>query len=629
MTTLMTVSLIGGMMILVITGLRALLQNRLHRTVFLLLWLLVAVRLVVPMVIPSTASVYNFIPQRGVQGKAAVGTVAMPAFQGNVSDFGEATYTPTMDGIMGNGSAPVVVYPSEGESVSVETDTSVDLGLIMKWIWVGGSGICFLYFAWIHIRARLQYRFALPEDGPAFLGRIRLKRSDAVSAPLVYGFFRPVILLPLEFPKKDSPEYEQVLYHELTHVRSGDLWFKLGMLLVTCVHWFNPLVWLMLHLSTQDLEIRCDARVIRKLGKKKTYAMALVQAEVNRSNHFAEAAFAFSLTELRLKAISKAKVYLPRSIILCMILSVVLVFCFSTGPLANATTEEAQEPAVTESTAAHAPTETQVLPETEAPTEESTQEPSATVQRDEETEMEYLLSQDYEEHSSVLELYLKEGTKKTVALKLPEHAVFTVEPQGESILAAEWDYNPAEALCYLTVEALDEGETVIHVSISDRQWMIVKVSVAFDPYFSVSDAWDFEGYGKEMQGTLTKGQWSTFKLKLPERTTYYSESYGGNMMPWETDCLDIETWYDDQDSSLCVSVKSNKIGSGDIYFYIDGVYWCKMHVEIEYKSYWNYSSGNPDSDNDIGSTFNSSSYLQGMPIGSIDLPDLGDTESEP
>ena len=309
MSTLLSVSMIGGTMIMVIAGLRALLQNRLHRTVFLLLWLLVALRLVIPVMMPSRVSVYNLLPQ------------SSPDYVEYHMDVQEEQASKDPSGL------------ADTDGFAVEQGTLPDRDVILKWGWLTGGVMCFLYFLWVHIRARLRYRFALPEEGPAFLGNIRLKRSDQISSPLVYGFFRPVILLPYDFPEKDSPEYEQVLQHELTHVRSGDLWFKLGLLLVTCIHWFNPLVWLMLYLSSQDLEFRCDERVIRKLGKKKAYAIALLKAETQHTEHFSEAAFAFSMTERRLRAITGTRVYLPRSILLCTVLTVALLCCFATGPV--------------------------------------------------------------------------------------------------------------------------------------------------------------------------------------------------------------------------------------------------------------------------------------------------------
>ncbi len=602
MTPLLQVSLIGGIMILVITGIRGLLQNRLHRTVFLVLWLLAALRLAVPVVLPSTASIYNFLPQDN--GYTVVEFLPVvfvePEFTTGAEDV------PVSHGPVQIDPAPQVIYPIEGEPVHTAQKPPAMGDEILKWVWISGTGICFLYFTWLHIRSRLRYRFALPEEGPDFLGKIRLKRSDEVSAPLVYGFFRPVILLPADFPEKGTPEYEQVLHHELTHVQSGDLWFKLGMLLVTCVHWFNPLVWLMLHLSTQDLEIRCDARVIRKLGQKKAYAMTLVQAEVKRNHHFAEAAFAFSLTELRLKAIAKAKVYLPRSIILCTILAVVLVCCFSTGPQADAL-EVIVNPTETETTEeTTAPTENQ--PSTEP--EETTPKPLPTLCLDEENEMEYLLNCGYEEYGSVIELSLKEGESKPLALKLPEDISFAMDAQGKERLALGGEYSHDEELYYLTLMGLDEGETVVYISVAGHRWMTLQVEILFDLYYSIPDAGQFEPYGSAISVSITSQDSKTVSLKLPKRATYvYDLRQNGESIPYYY-LSTFQLYNDETDTFHLVMTPEIFSGEATFYFYVDGIYWCKVDVSIRIKSGSSY--GGNYSGSYSGTSQNPYDYLSQM-----------------
>ena len=591
MGDLWTVSLIGAVMILVIIGLRALLQNRLHRTVFLLLWLLVAVRLAVPVMTSSSASIYNFLPEKeSVSAFISRESVPTPVV---IVEESAARDPVAGDPVAGD---PVIQESIVGEvsvSESVEigenrSPKSLTMGQILTLFWAMGCGVCFIYFMMVHIRARLRYRFAIPEKGPDYLGKVALKRSDEVSSPLVYGFFRPVILLPYDFPQKDSPEYEQVLCHELTHIRSGDLWYKLIMLLITCVHWFNPFVWLMLRLSTQDMEIRCDARVIRKLGKKKVYAMTLVRAEVRRSTHFAEVAFAFSLTELRLKSIAKAKVYLPRSIALFAVLAVVLICCFSTGPSAKATVDPTVEECVSLQTESeHTIATEQMTEEITEPTTETTEpKPSPTISVSKDDEMAYLLSCGFEEYGSTMELSIKEGQKKTISLKLPNYATFSVDPSENSIANIRWEYSSDEELFYMTVDTYDEGEERIYISVAERLWMTIRVKASFDPYYEVPDGWAYREYGSEMSIDLTETLFKTYRLDLPERTTYSAKSYGGHMLPWETDLLQIKTWYDYEEECLMVRVQCNKVGYGEICFYIDGIYWCKMDVAIGYKPIW-------------------------------------------
>ncbi len=560
MNTLFVMSLTGAVMILIIAGLRLLLQNRLHRTVILLLWAVAAFRLMVPVVIPSSASVYNYMPS----------SEAVQLRLETVPD----SYLPVLDmrPEVVTGEAPV--YIPEGEIVVPEPVSEPSYDRLMLWVWGIGCGLCALYFIWIHIRTRLQYRFALPEEAPSYLGKIRLKRLDTIPAPLVYGFFRPVILLPSGFPKKDSPEYEQVLYHEMTHVRSGDLWIKLLMLVITSVHWFNPCVWLMLYLVSQDLELRCDARVIRKLGGKKQYAMALVQAEVGKNRHFAEASFAFSLTELRLKAIAKAKVYLPRSIIVCVVLSTVLLLCFATGPKANELEEtEAQE---TSSASAMHP-HREPIHETYAEIIEPTTKPSPTIYVDEEAEMEYLMSCGFEEYGETLELSLKEGTSKSLSLKLPDDTTFSMDSAGREKLILMGEYSLDEGLYYLTVQAMDEGNAAIYVSVADRQWMKILVHITFDPYYSVPDAWAFEEYGTERRASMSEGGTRVIELKLPARA-YYTYSVNNHFVKFS-----VSDWYDQ--GIYYLKIKARSYGWIHFDFYVDGIHWCKLTVNAAMKGY--------------------------------------------
>lgn len=100
--------------------------------------------------------------------------------------------------------------------------------------------------------------------------------SEKVTAPAVYGIFRPRILLPASW-KGDT---ELALLHERTHIRSGDNLWRLLALAVTAVHWFNPFCWLFLRLFLTDLELSCDERVLARLGadRRKEYARVLLES---------------------------------------------------------------------------------------------------------------------------------------------------------------------------------------------------------------------------------------------------------------------------------------------------------------------------------------------------------------
>ena len=108
--------------------------------------------------------------------------------------------------------------------------------------------------------------------------RLALARCPAVSSPMVTGFLRPVLLLPAaDF----SPRaLDAIFRHELVHARRHDIWYKLLLLLARCVHWFNPLVHLMVRRAGRDLEIACDEAVVagRDEAFRQDYGRAVLDA---------------------------------------------------------------------------------------------------------------------------------------------------------------------------------------------------------------------------------------------------------------------------------------------------------------------------------------------------------------
>lgn len=140
--------------------------------------------------------------------------------------------------------------------------------------------------------------------------KVRIVQSGYAESPLTYGIFRPVIVLPLHTDWTDHERVDYVLAHEYMHVRRLDAGVKMLLLLALCVHWYNPLVWLMYVLANRDLELCCDRAVVRSqdYACKAGYARTLIHMEERKAsrlsplNHFNQ-----SPTEERIKHIMKLK----------------------------------------------------------------------------------------------------------------------------------------------------------------------------------------------------------------------------------------------------------------------------------------------------------------------------------
>ena len=168
----------------------------------------------------------------------------------------------------------------------------IDWGTVLEraavlWLWVAVSLV--LWNVWRLLRyrrlieqagnkvnSRLQ-QIAEEEARLAGIGgEIRLLASPLAQSPMLVGFFRPTILLPLEhLPDSDA---RFILAHELTHFRRKDLWKKLLFLMVRCAHWFNPIVYLLNRDFSRWLETSCDEYVVSSLDRdqRKEYGRLLI-----------------------------------------------------------------------------------------------------------------------------------------------------------------------------------------------------------------------------------------------------------------------------------------------------------------------------------------------------------------
>jgi len=181
---------------------------------------------------------------------------------------------------------------------------ALDPAVILISIWLAGAG---LYLAWqtaVQLRFRKRVMAKTSRAEPQTRHRTEeiartLKLNDVPEirqardsqGPLVAGLIQPVIILPQNFETDFTPaQQNHALAHELSHVRSGDLWMTASALLFRALNWPNPLIHLAASRFRADQEAACDARVIAMFGDdrsaKTAYADTLLKA-ASLSNHHA------------------------------------------------------------------------------------------------------------------------------------------------------------------------------------------------------------------------------------------------------------------------------------------------------------------------------------------------------
>lgn len=161
------------------------------------------------------------------------------------------------------------------------------------------SGIWAILALGALVAAALLYAFTKVEVKDAIGIRGNICRSDQVLSPTVYGIFRPKIILP---PWVDADNF-YILEHEQVHIRRRDNLWRAVAIITACLHWFNPLVWRFLQTFFTDMELACDAKVIKDYtpGQRKGYASALLGCSRQRS--FFASAFGSAKIRVRIENI--------------------------------------------------------------------------------------------------------------------------------------------------------------------------------------------------------------------------------------------------------------------------------------------------------------------------------------
>ena len=273
-----------------------------------LLWGIVAVRMVFPFSIESVLSLIpsaeTISPTIMMEQTPSVWT-GVPALNHAINPVISGSFTPAP----GASANPLQIWIP-----------------VLTGIWLFGIAALFLYSAVSYWRLRRKVCEAVILRGNIY-------QSEKVCSPFVLGIIKPKIYLPYHM---DSREMDHVIAHEQTHIRRKDHWWKpLGFLLLT-THWFNPLMWLSYILLCRDIELACDEKVIREMSNEQRadYTQALVAYSVDRRLIAAcPLAFGEIGVKERVKSVMNYKKPAFWIVLASVIVCAVIAVCFLTNPI--------------------------------------------------------------------------------------------------------------------------------------------------------------------------------------------------------------------------------------------------------------------------------------------------------
>lgn len=315
---------------LVVLFLRRVFKEKLFAKVFVMLWLLIIIRLLLPFEFYSSVSV--FAPEK----EPVFEEVNQPIFIGDIPGGKE---------FLSEQEEKIPSEIPEKEKAKISSENA------LTFIWALGGISVLGFFAAKHFYfVKRILKSSEPYEVPEIYktGKTRFYKSKNLASPLSFGILRPAIVIPEE---TEESQLNFVLLHEQTHIKDRDAVLKILALFALSLNWFNPLVWFMVKIFERDIERYCDERVLKKIGAEKAlfYANTILDFAERESlslNYFSAASLCERVTSIMKTKHKKQNVFLS-----ALVLGAVLLTITACGTLPE---KEEKEPLKVENLSAKA-----------------------------------------------------------------------------------------------------------------------------------------------------------------------------------------------------------------------------------------------------------------------------------
>ncbi len=315
----------ASIIILVVLVLRLLLKKS-PKWITVLLWAIVAVRLIFPF---SFESKISLMPKANTISNEIINVSNTSQKSEAISDNNDTSTD--NDSLVGN----INTDPS------IITDTQNKTILILDIVWISGASVILLYAAvsYLHLYKRLNKAVLLKEN---------IYQCEAVKSPFVLGFIKPKIYLPFNISEQNS---EYVIAHEKAHIKRLDYIIKPLGFLILSINWFNPLVWVSFIVFCKDIELACDEKVIKNYNsiQRADYSQALLNCSINQhAVVICPIAFGEVGVKVRIKSVLNYKNPALFTVIIAVIAIIATSACFLTDPISRVSAQSQNANLVTQ-----------------------------------------------------------------------------------------------------------------------------------------------------------------------------------------------------------------------------------------------------------------------------------------
>lgn len=273
----------SSILILAIILLRYIFRGKISLRLQYGLWLLVAVRLLVPFNFgASSLSVENLttkaVTKPEVQTAIEFSEQVVPIVSYE-SAYEEVLERYEEEGRFAEGIGAEELAAMEHEAYERMEEISIGelVQRVATIIWITGAVVLGTIFAVSNAVFAKGVKRTRKEVGTVY-GKLPVYVSDTVETPCLFGIFKPAIYVTRTVAENETLLRHSVL-HEMTHYAHRDLYWSVLRCVCLTLHWYNPLVWKAATLSKQDAELACDESTLRKLGEaeRTEYGETLIQ----------------------------------------------------------------------------------------------------------------------------------------------------------------------------------------------------------------------------------------------------------------------------------------------------------------------------------------------------------------
>ena len=300
------------------------------------------IRFLVPILPSSSASVFNAV-------KIDESIIEQSSYQAIVTLPENEKADSVDDPPAANGSQKTVKPDYEyGNGISETTISQdyvsiINIDRIVVFTWLGGAVLLLLYFVIVYVvcvRRLKKQRSACDENINEILDickeQLKIKRNVRIyyadTTPTLIGIFRPTIYLPDTY---SEAELRNILQHELCHMKHMDVLWSLLAVLILCMNWFNPIMWVCFFLFKRDIEVYCDERTLCYAEDKQSYAMLLLKTATSRKERFVLGTTSLQSGKADVKRRIRFMANFKKPSVALVLIAVVLVGVMTTACLTN------------------------------------------------------------------------------------------------------------------------------------------------------------------------------------------------------------------------------------------------------------------------------------------------------